>query len=774
MFEQDECYDEGVKRKRETEMSKINIDGVQNVEISKKIPCEKSLEEQLLIMENYTNAYKKHRNEDKAIREIACLKTIYPALFRSIEEDDLIAGRLDFLPIGFGCVTSVGGVGHYCVFHKLRAFKEQLEEKDWPRVDALYDFWQDHDLKSMYCQDVLNDTTTGRFIDCKYPFMATARLSGMMLNYKKLMELGLPGLYEEIKANADNAFMKACLEAIDLLKEVIKRQIELVQEAKIKTRDPLRLQDLNRMQKDLEAIRENKPETFTQALQLFWIYALCAGVINYGRMDIVLGPFLKQDIDRNLLDEEEAYRILKSLWKMIENRRTTVNGRIIVGGKGRENQEACDLFAKICLKVCKDTRYVEPQFTLRFDETTDPEIMDMAYECIASGATYPTLYNDEINVPAVQWAMQLPEKIAEQYVPFGCGEFVIQGKSVGTPNTLLNLVKILQLALNEGVDPMDGIYKAGPVSVKPLSSFQTFDTFYQQYKDLLDYYFELSVDAQKHSYEVMNQEVSFLFTSILMDDCLGKKKALLDGGVEILGGTNETYGNINASDALYTIKKLVFDEKKYTLEELNQAARHNFVGYERLHKEIMHLHKYGNGEEDVDDLANDLFEYLGKGLREAGLRYGLDYYLMVISNNQTNTDWGHETDASLDGRKRGIYMNPANNPQGGNSKNGPTAVLKSLARFDAKYHGGSVQNIKFTPRMMYKDKEKVKALFKTYFKNGGCQLMVTVVDHGVLEDAQKHPEQYPDLIVRVAGYSAVFVNLTPDVQEELLSRTLYD
>ena len=148
--------------------------------------------------------------------------------------------------------------------------------------------------------------------------------------------------------------------------------------------------------------------------------------------------------------------------------------------------------------------------------------------------------------------------------------------------------------------------------------------------------------------------------------------------------------------------------------------------------------------------------------------------LIVISNNQTNTDWGHQTDASLDGRNRGVYMNPANNPQGGCAKSGPTAVLNSLAKFDAKYHGGSVQNMKFTPRMMKEDKEKVQLLFDTYFKKGGCQLMVTVVDHGVLEDAQKHPEKYPDLIVRVAGYSAVFVNLTPDIQQELLSRTLYD
>ena len=157
----------------------------------------------------------------------------------------------------------------------------------------------------------------------------------------------------------------------------------------------------------------------------------------------------------------------------------------------------------------------------------------MAYDCLASGATYPTLYNDDVNVDAVAWGMRLPKEIAEQYVPFGCTEFVIQGKSVGTPNTLLNLLKILQLALNEGRDPMDGIYKAGPVEVKPLDSFKTFDEFYDQYKALLDYYFDLSIDAQKHSYEIMNQEVSFLFTSILMDDCLARGKALLDGGVEL-------------------------------------------------------------------------------------------------------------------------------------------------------------------------------------------------------------------------------------------------
>lgn len=756
-------------------MARINIDGVQNCEVSIKIPCEKSPLEQLEIMEAYTQTYQKSINLDKARREINCLKVIYPTLFRSIEETDLLAGRLDFLPIGFGCVTSVGGVGHYCVFHKLREFKKLLDtDEQKARVDVLYDFWQEHDVKALYCQDILNDDTTGRFIDCKYPFMATARLSGMMLDYQKLMNLGINGIIALLKEKKQNEFIKASIDAMILLKDVIEKQKELVNEAIEKTNNIDRKSELTLMYNSLDYIKENKPKTFHQALQLFWIYALCAGVINYGRMDIVLGPYLKHNLDNNIIDEKEAYRYLKSLWLMIENRRTTVNGRIIVGGVGREDEKACNMFTRLCLKVCKETRYVEPQFTLRLDKNTPEDIKDLAYECIASGATYPTLYNDEVNIPAVKYAMNIDDKTAKQYVPFGCGEFVIQGKSVGTPNTLLNLVKIMQLALNEGYDPMDHIYKAGPIKVKSLREMKTFDDFYNQYKKLLDYYFDLSVSAQLHSYKIMNQEVSFLFTSILMDDCINREKSLLDGGVEILGGTNETYGNINSSDALYTIKTLVYDQKKYTLEQLNQAALNNYVGYEMILKDILALPKYGNDDKECDDMAIDLYEYVAKGIRQRGIDNHMGYYLIVISNNQTNTDWGHQTDASLDGRKKGMYMNPANNPQGGGAKNGPTACLNSLAKFNAKYHGGSVQNMKFTPRMMHEDKEKVKILFDTYFKKGGCQLMVTCVDHGVLEDAQKHPENYPDLIVRVAGYSAMFVNLTPDIQAELLSRVLYD
>ncbi len=754
----------------------FNAETAQNVEVSVKLPPELAPMEQLRLMERYTETHKAASALSKEEREVACLRVLYPALLRSIEPQDLIAGRLDFLPIGFGCVTSVGGVGHYCVFHKLTKFKEQLPQSEHPRVDALYAYWLDHDLKTKYCKDALKDDIVGMFVDCDYPLIATARLSGMMLDYRTLMKLGIGGLRSRItalqKEKGDNAFYRASLECLDLfgtccdaLKEKAQRDLT--------SADAARAADLCRMIDALDKIKSDAPETFYEALQLFWLYALLAGVINYGRMDDVLGTYLKHDLDSGLLNEDEAFRLLRSLWTMIENRRTTVNGRIITGGRGRRDPEAADTFTRIAMKVAQSCRYVEPQFTLRMDRNTPEDIFDAALDTIGQGATYPTLYNDDVNVPAVMHAMRVDETTAEQYVPFGCGEFVIQGQSTGTPNTCINLLKLLQISLNGGIDPMDGIDKSDGVALRPAEELTSFEALYAQYKRLLDHYFDLSIAAQKRSYEIMNEEVSFLFTSILMDDCLGRGKALLDGGVRYLGGTNETYGNINASDSLAAIREVVFEKKLTTLPALRDAANADFEGQEWLRRQLWEAPKYGNDDDRADALANDLFQFVANGIRDRGIAAGMQYYLIVISNNQLNTEWGRRTAASYDGRHKGQFMNPANNPQGGANHSGPTAMLNSLAKFDAGLHGGSVQNIKFTPDFFNNRREVIKQMFRVYFARGGCHLMVTVVDHGVLEDAVKHPENYRDLIVRVSGFSAVFVNLEPDIQKELMSRVLY-
>ncbi|MDR1121899.1 MAG: pyruvate formate lyase family protein [Dysgonamonadaceae bacterium] len=759
-------------------MALFNVEGVQNVEVSKKFPCEKSLERQLEIMEQYTSTHKTYSKEPKELRELACLRVLYPALFRNIAPADLIAGRIDFLPIGFGSVTSEGGVGHYCVFKKLKTFRQRIEkEEDKKRVDLLYDYWLDHDVKTQFGKEVLTDDTIGMFIDCEFPLIATARLSGMMLDYPKLLSKGISGLRRDIRElqhkQPGNYFYQATLGCLDLFADCASHLQKNAREQMAES-DEKRKKELEKICDGLEKIKTDKPETFHEAMQLCWLFALLSGVINYGRLDDYLGPYLVADLDAGRLTDREAYSYIHSLWTMIENRRTTVNGRVIVGGKGRKHPEEADVFLMYAMRVAKNTRYVEPQFTLRFDKNTSEEVWDAALDALGAGATYPTLYNDEVNVPAVACGMRVDEKTAEQYVPFGCTEFVIQGQSTGTPNICINLLKLLTVFMNEGVDPVDGKYKAGPVKIKPLETFLSFGEFYSGYKELLDYYLDLSVKAQFYSYQLMNKHVAFLFPSILTDDCISRGKALLDGGVRYLGGTNETYGNINTSDSLLVIKDLIFDRKKYTLKQLHHAMLANFEGYETLRKDCLLCDKYGNDLDSADDMANDLYEFVARGVRNRGIDIGMQYFLIVISNNQLNTDWGNRTAASPDGRLAGMYMNPANNPQGGACKSGPTALLNSLRKFDAKYHGGSVQNIKFSPAVFNENRNIIKALFKGYFDNGGCHLMVTVVDRDVLEDAMEHPEKYPDLIVRVSGFSAVFVDLSPNIQEELLSRVLYD
>lgn len=758
----------------------MTIKIAEQVNVNKKIGIEKSPFEQLQIMKEYTLAHQQHLTNAKEFREINCLNVLYPRLFRKIEAQDLVIGRVDALPIGFGCVTSVGGVGHYCNFNQLEKMRPLFQRlEDQQILDWLLEYWEEHDTRSIFFKQTLTETTLGKFVDVKYPAIATARLSGMYLDYSKLIDLGIPGLKQQIsdkrQKNTDHKsqiLYDALDQSLALLEKTIQFHIDLATVEMTETTNNNRKQHMSTLIQALKNIITKKPQTFLEGIQLTWLYSLLSSVVNYGRMDVYLGNLLVSDLERGRLSEREAINYLKSLFKLIEARKTTVNGRVIIGGKGRRNPENADQFCRLAILAMRENQDTEPQFTLRIHEGMDDNIYEEALNSIGKGLTYPILYNDDVNIPAVMNSMQVDESMAEQYVPFGCGEFVISNKSVGTPNTCINLLKILNISLNSGVDPWDNLDKSGGVPLLPAEKMITFADVFQQYKYLLDYYVELTSKAQSFSYQVMNQECSFLFISMLTDDCLSRGRSLLDGGVHLVGGTNETYGNINASDSLTAIKKVVFDDKKFSLNQVIDAMNHNFKGYETIRKELLNAPKYGNDDDYADAIAIELHEYICNAIRDSAKKVNLDSYLVVIINNQVNTEWGRATSASADGRLLGVYLNNGNNPQGGADKNGPTAMLNSLVKLKPKYHAGSVQNIKFTPDIFNNYRPVIRSLFKTYFQKGGPQLMVTVVGKGVLEDAYHHPEKYPNLLVRVGGFSAKFVNLERDVQADILSRTL--
>ncbi|MCY9852498.1 pyruvate formate lyase family protein [Vibrio mediterranei] len=752
------------------------------VDVNKKIPCEKPAIMQLEIMEAYTRAHQSEENLYK--REVACLSELYPVLFRQIESEDIVVGRLDALHIGFGSVTSVGGVGHYCNFDKLEAFKTELSPEEHSRVDVLLDYWKERDTRSIYFRQTLTEATLGKFVDVNYPAIATARLSGMYLDYNKLIDNGIGGMRRLIGDKLDSA--RAChdtkaialhesfLGCFDIVEKVIDHHIKLCAKELEVTTDLTRKHQMNDLIDALNAIRNDKPQTFLQGIQLSWLYSLCSGVVNFGRMDDYLGDLLVADLETGRITERQAINYIRSHYRLIEARKTTVNGRVVVGGLGRRNPETADVYCKLAIQAVRENKDTEPQFTLRIYKGMNQGVYQDALEAIGEGLTYPILYNDDVNVPAVMNSMQISEQDAQHYVPFGCGEFVLSGKSVGTPNTCINILKILNISLTGGTDFWDGQNKSGGTTLLQPEQVTSFDDVVKNYKDLLDFYIELTSKAQAFSYQVMNQEVGFLFTSILTDDCIGRSKALLDGGVYKLGGTNETYGNTNAYDSLAAIKKVIFEDKKYNYSELVQALRVNFDGYDRMKYDLINAPKFGNDDAYVDDIAVEMHEYICNGIKDSAAKVGMDSYLVVIINNQVNTEWGRATSASADGRHTGVYMSNANNPQSGADKNGPTAMLNSLAKLKAEIHAGSVQNMKFSKNMYQNKRMIVEALLDGYFEQGGPQIMVSVVGKGELEDAYHNPEKYPNLVVRVGGFSAKFVNLDKDVQLEILNRTLND
>lgn len=240
-----------------------------------------------------------------------------------------------------------------------------------------------------------------------------------------------------------------------------------------------------------------------------------------------------------------------------------------------------------------------------------------------------------------------------------------------------------------------------------------------------------------------------------------------------MGGTLESYGNTNAADSLTAIKKLVFEEKLLSLPQLVDILNCDFKGFEKERELFLNVPKYGNDVAEADDMLCSLHEYLCVTTRNEASNAGLDNYLIVVINNDANVDLGKHTGASADGRRSGQSLNNGNAPYHGADTNGATALLNSLAKPRTDIHAGAVQNVKLSREWFAKYPGQLKTLLNGYFKSGGAQLMLTTLNRDDLMNAMEHPERYANLIVRVGGFSARFVELRKETQLEIIARTLH-
>lgn len=720
----------------------------------------------LSFMNDFTKTYQATSGHFYA-REIECLKLQMRFSALPPRKGDLLVGRRLDAPIGFLPQSSGGMVGYYCDRNALRQMYESdaFTPGEKKQLLDLMNFWDGKTTKdkiyAQYSDEQKTELTHGDFNTEPGFGFPLYRMSGAQMNPEKLLHRGIGGLIGVCEKNRSKSpdFFDAMKAALLLLQDLCLQYAEVCKEQAEHARDTEK-ENLLQMAENLRQIASSPAKTFWQAMQLAYLFFVFSGTFNYGRMDDYLGPYYVHDLENGTLSQDFALQLTTNLWQLMNERETTWDARVILGGKGRSHPQEADRFARLAIETSRRVRDTLPQLTLRCYKGMDSSLYEQALQCIGEGTTYPILYNDDVDIPSVQTAFAVDEKTAEQYVPFGCGEYVIYNQSIGTPSGAINLL----YGLNEIL--------YGKKS-QIFSRARSFEELYAAYMQEVKHMVLLLAQQEKIEYDVCAEESPFLLYSLLFDDCLSKGKPLFSGGIRYLGGTLETYGNINVSDSLTAIKQLVYNKPCLSAEDLQTALAQNFVGYDDLRSALLQAPKYGNDLEAADQMAVRFHDDLCHLVQNTASQVGLHTYLPVLINNSMNTTFGVTTGASADGRLANTYMANANNPMSGMDTNGITSMLNSLVKLDTHHHAGAVQNMRFSKEMFAGLIEKNKALLSCYFENGGAQTMITVLGCGDLEAAMAHPEQYPNLIVRVGGFSARFIELSHDVQLELLNRTLY-
>jgi len=706
---------------------------------------------------------------DPSLREAACLDFQLQHILTHPIETDLFAGSMRHGYVGFS--PQYGGVyTYYYHGHQVqRALKNtpDLSPEYIAEVENLHKFWEKENTTTKYLAR-FSEKYTPPTPDSYYTI--SSRLSGVSLDFKPLMELGLHGLRKYVRSQGCSNFYNGVVDALHSVTSACETYaIYCEQLAKIT--NGKRKQELEEMDQILDKISMYKPETFREGLQLMWIYSICSDLTNYGRMDVYLGDLYATDIAAGRETFDSAVTLLRSIFRLMVRMGKIHDARVIIGGEGRPNEENANELALAIIEASTQEMQVIPQLTLRYHSGIDPRLMEATLRSIQKGHVYPIVYSDDATIPAMEKIMNIPREMAQNWVPFGCGEYVLEGYSVGTPNTLIMFCNMLDILLHGGYNSFTG--------VKVLDGYENVN--YITFEDLMAAYKSLVIPAAAHgayseecNYAVAGEEASFLLYSLLMHDCIERGKPLLTGGVRYLCATNETLGIMTCADSLMAIKRYVYEEKRFTLAQLVQMLDANFEGYEKERQLLLAAPKYGNDINEVDELANELFAMVSDIHLEAGKSTNLYRYNVVSVTNSASADVGATTAATPDGRKRGEPLNNGNSPAIAAEKSGLTAALNSMTKMDSTKHMGVTHNIRLNRDFLNEKFDLIKHVLETFYENGGVQTNLSCVGKDDLQQALQHPERYQNLMVRIGGFSARFVELGPVVQHEILLRTTHE
>jgi len=588
-----------------------------------------------------------------------------------------------------------------------------------------------------------------------------------------------------------NEELKAMDIACDAIIMYAGRHAEALDALAAGEKDENRRRELEQMAAMCRRVPANSPQTLHEMLQHYWFIHL--GVVtelnpwdsfNPGRLDQHLWPVYKSETDSGTITPEEAYELLGCFWVKFNNHpsppKMGVTAQesntytdfclINLGGVRPDGTDAVNGMTYILLDVIREMRIVQPSSMIQVSRKNPDLFIHKALDIIRTGFGQPSVFNTEA---IIQELLRQGKSIvdARNGGASGCVETGAFGTECYWLTGYFNLVKILEVTLNNGFDPRTGM-QVGPETGDP-GQFTTFDEFMLAYRQQINHFADIKVRGNNVIEKTFAIHLPVPFLSLLLDDCIANGKDYNAGGARY----NTTYiqgvGLGSTTDILTSIRYNIYDRHRFTWEELLTALRNNFEGAEEMQYEmIYHTPKYGNDDDYADAQAVAVFDMFHDAVSGRPTPRGGIHRINMLPTT-SHVYFGNVTGATPDGRNASVPLSEGISPFQGVDRQGPTAVIKSASKIDHLRTGGTLLNQKFSPEF-FEDEgsyDKITALIRSYFSLDGHHIQFNVVSAGTLREAQKHPEKYRDLIVRVAGYSDYFNDLGEDLQNEIIRRT---
>ena len=574
------------------------------------------------------------------------------------------------------------------------------------------------------------------------------------------------------------------------------RHASLAEEMAAKETNHQRKKELEKIADVCHWVPAHAPRDLWEAIQMYWFVHLGTVTelngwdsMNPGHIDQHLWPFYQKGIADGTLTRDQAKELISCLWIKFNNQPAppkvgvtalesgTYNDftNINIGGVDRDGRSAANDISYMILEIQEELHELQPGLSIHIAENTPDEFLLEGIKVIRQGHGYPSIFNPDTYIKELVREGKTLEDAREGGCS-GCIEVGAFGKEAYLLTGYLNTPKILEITLNNGIDPETG-KKLGLETGDP-RAFKTFEELYEAWHKQMVYFVNLKLSVNNYIERMFSLYAPATFLSLYIDDCIEKGKDYYSGGARY----NTTYiqctGLGTITDCFTTLKKHVFEDGKYTMAEILDACAANW-GEPELQKMRLYIRNhtpfFGNDDEYADSIAVRVYDDLVKAIEGRPNTRGGKTQLNMLSTTCHNY-FGSVCGATPNGRFAHFAISDGTSPAHGSDSHGPTAVIKSLGKLDQTKSGGTLLNVRFVPQLLKReeDQKKLASLIRTYFKFGGHHIQFNIVDTATLHDAQKHPDEYRDLLVRVAGYSDYFNDMTEQLQNEIIARTEND